>query len=126
MSAPHRILISLRGHGKRGPRYAVHLNSADGPLLLEGTSQPMLDAARCLLAQNITGPIEMWDNTRGFPRLKGDIEKLARLTVSETQAGINLRRYVERAAGGDLEDEPSSGAENESGRPGCVLRQEAA
>ncbi len=54
--------------------------------------------------------------------MKGDIERLAGMTVSEGQIGIVLRKYVEHTAGGNFEDEPTAEAQTEIGRPRSVLQ----
>jgi hypothetical protein len=52
------------------------------------------------LSKGITGKIEMWDSARAFPRMWGDIERLAGITVSEGRTGLSIRRYVKRAISG--------------------------
>lgn len=122
MSGPLRAYIELRGHGARGPRYQVRMNKPDGLVLIDATTEPLFDVARALLSRGITGKLQIWDSIRPYWRMQGDIERLAGLTVSEGQDGITLRRYVERTAGGDFEDEASDGAQNEIGRPGSVVQ----
>lgn len=117
-----RIYIELRGYGARGPRYQVRMNKPDGMVIIEGTTEPMFDAARALLSKGVAGKLEMWDSQRPYCRLRGDIERLAGLTVSETQDGIALRKYVERPASGDLEDATSQDARTEIGRPESVAQ----
>lgn len=122
MSGYLRIYIELRGHGARGPRYQARMNKLDGMVIVESSTEPLLDAARVLLSKGVTGRLEMWDRARPFPRLCGDIEQLAKLTVSEGHAAIGLRRYSERPASGDFEDEPSQVAQVEIGRSGRVVQ----
>jgi hypothetical protein len=65
-----------------GPNtYSVDLE--DGPRLLNSTKLPFLDGARALLNLGHTGALEMWDYERPYPRMRGDIEKAAKLTVRE-------------------------------------------
>jgi hypothetical protein len=54
--------------------------------------------------------------------MRGDIERLAGMTVSEGQHGMTLRKYVERTASGDFKEEASDDAQAELGRPERVLR----
>ena len=117
MSGHLRIFIEQRGHGARGPRFTVRLNRADGAVLIDGTNEPLHDAARLLLSKGITGRLQMWDGVRPYWRLQGDIERLAAVTVSEGQHGITLRKYAERTAGGDFDDKPSRDVPTEIDRP---------
>ncbi len=126
MAGHLRAYIELRGYGARGPRYQVRMNRPDGMVIIESTTEPLFDAARALLSKGITGKLEMWDSTRAFPRMRGDIERLATLTVSETQNGIALRKYAERTGSGGFEESPIQGARNEIGPPGSVLQASAA
>jgi hypothetical protein len=121
-TAPICVFAELRGHGARGPRYAVRVNKPDGLVLIDGTTEPLFDAARVLLSRGITGRIELWDSERPFPRMRGVIEHLARKTVSETDAGICIRRYAERIVDGDFKDEGAAYALSTNGRP-CVTMQ---
>ena len=58
------------------------MGDQDGELL--GSSRtPFYDGARALLYRGITGRFEMWDTVRPYPRMVGDIERCAGLTVSE-------------------------------------------
>lgn len=117
-----RIFIELRGYGAKGPRYRVRKNAPDGIVIIESTTEPLYDAARFLLAKGITGKVEMWDRVRAFPRMGGDIERLATMTVSDGQHGIALRKYVELSVGGDLDGNAPQGAQNKVGRPKSVMR----
>jgi hypothetical protein len=117
-----RIFIELRSHGARGPRYRVRMNKPDGMVLIGSTTEPLFDVARFLMSKGITGKIEMWDGIRAFPRMRGDIERLAGLTVSEGKDRTTLRRYVERTASGDFELEASDIEEIGNGRPWRVRK----
>lgn len=122
MQSDLRIYIEPRGHGARGPRYQVRMNKPDGMVIIDSTTEPLFDAARVLMSNGITGRLEMWDGTRPFPRMRGDIVKLAAKTVSEGDAGICLRRYAERAASGDFREHGSDESQTETGRPWGVLQ----
>lgn len=117
-----RVFIGLRGHGARGPRYRVRLNAPDCMVIVESTTEPMFGAARFLLSKGITGWMEMWDGIRAFPRMRGDIERLAGMTVSEGKDGIALRRYVERTPGGDFQGDQCQGGQTETVRPEYVAQ----
>lgn len=120
MSAPLKAYMELRGYGARGPRYRVTMNTPAGMVLIQTTTEPLFAAARLLHSQGVSGQLQLWDSTRPFPRLQGDIERLSGLTVAEDQHGIRARKYVERTADGDFEDEAPEGAEIENDRPECA------
>jgi hypothetical protein len=118
-----RIFIELRGYGARGGRYQVRMNKADGMVLVDGTTEPMLAAARVLQSKGITGRLEMWDSERPYCRLRGDIERLAAVTVTEGQDGIRFRKYGEHSQDGQELPEPSSSTRaTRNGRP-CLAAQ---
>ncbi len=120
MSAPLRAYVELRGHGARGPRYQVRMNQPNGMVIIDATTEPLFAAARLLLAKGIAGRLQIWDNTRPYCRLQGDIERLAGLTVAEDQKGISLRKYVDRTTDGELEDEALESPETQVDRPECA------
>ncbi|MFZ5674407.1 MAG: hypothetical protein ACOZAM_15735 [Pseudomonadota bacterium] len=86
-------------------------------VIIDATTEPLFAAARLLHSQGVSGKLQLWDKTRPYPRLQGDIERLAGLTVAEDRHGISARKYVERVTGVDFEDEAPEGAETENGRP---------
>lgn len=112
--------MELRGYGARGPRYRITMNSPGGMVIVPTTTEPLFAAARLLHSQGVSGQLQLWDSVRPFPRLQGDIERLAGLTVAEDQHGIRARKYVERITDGNSEDEAPEGAEIENGRPECA------
>jgi hypothetical protein len=83
---PTRTLLDLppRTSGK-GLRYSVRLDSPHGEFLVRDSLVPFCDAARALLARGVRGEMELWDDERSFPRMRGDIEEYARLTVREDE-----------------------------------------
>jgi hypothetical protein len=103
MAGHLRVYAELRGYGARGPRYQVRMNKPDGMVIVNATTEPLFAAARVLLSKGVTGKLQLWDSIRPYCRLQGDIERLAGMTVSEGDAGMCLRRYVERTAGDDFE-----------------------
>ncbi len=97
-NSTHRIYIQpstsrrtgLANFGKSGPLYDAIYN---GELIVWSSHQPFLDACRVLLADGITGPAEMWDHVRTFPRLRSTVEAAAKLTVSEGEGSPRFRSY---------------------------------
>jgi len=97
---PRRIVIrpALDKDGKqrlseRGPLYEA---SYEGELLLDASHQPFLDGCRALRAKGLGGPAEMWDEVRPYPRMLGEIEVAARLTVREpSSGGLRFARWSE-------------------------------
>jgi hypothetical protein len=123
MSNHLRVYAELRGHGARGPRYRVRMNTAASMVLVESTTEPLLDAARILIAKGITGKLQLWDSERPYFRLQGDIAWLATKTVMEGRdQSPAYRRYVERAQDGEEQAEPSSARATSNGRP-CIAAQ---
>jgi hypothetical protein len=77
--------------GRDGYRYSVLY---DGKLLVDRSRDPECDAARALLAKGLTGKFTMLDGKTGKPRTIIDIEKAAKLTVSEeNRDGLRFRPY---------------------------------
>ena len=77
--------------GRAGYVYSV---IHDGKLLVERSRDPECDAARTLLAKGITGKLTMLDGKTGRPRTIIDIERAAKLTVSEeSRDGLRFRPY---------------------------------
>ena len=104
MSGHLRIYAELRGHGARGPRYLVRMNQPDDMVIVNATTEPLYAAARVLQSKGVTGRLQLWDATRPYCRLQGDIEHLAGMTVSEGDRGICLRPYTERTASGHFDE----------------------
>jgi hypothetical protein len=78
-----RILIQPTAvSGDRGQWYRVHYA---GAVLIERTWNPEFDAARALAAQGVTGRVEVWRGGRTAPDAAFVVEKLAKLTISETE-----------------------------------------
>ena len=92
-----RIYLDLppRLRRERSPGYTARLDSPDGPVLVEDCSSGVIyAAARALLAHGMRGRVEMWDSERPYPRLSGDIEKLAKWTIREDRkTGPKLARW---------------------------------
>lgn len=90
--SPLRVFIATAKITSRGQGYSVSFN---GETIVTNTRNPEFDACRHLVAQGYQGRMEMWDNERSYPRMVfHDIEKAARLTVSETERhGPRIVRY---------------------------------
>ena len=83
----HRIFVTpvLRSIGsqqasRRGPLYTV---SYLGEVIVRGSTQPALDAARILHGRGLTGLLEMLDATSANYRFRIGITNAARLTIEE-------------------------------------------
>jgi hypothetical protein len=83
---PIRVFLQLPPRtSAKGLRYSVRLGSPHGELLVQDSLVPFCDAARVLLGRGVRGKTELWDAERPFPRMRGLIEELARLTVREDE-----------------------------------------
>jgi hypothetical protein len=81
MTMHHRIIIEPTTLGRRGQRYRT---TYAGSVLVESSCNPEFDACRALMARGITGKLQVWRSCATFPAMTLDIERAARLTVSET------------------------------------------
>ena len=91
----HRIFITptLKKDGRhkgssKGPLFNA---SYEGQVIVVGSTEPCLYAARILKAKGLTGRLEMWDTVLPYCRFHTDIDKVAGLTVRE---GDELPRLV--------------------------------
>ena len=57
----------------------------EGETIVKGSTTPELNACRVLLARGLTGKLEIFDAVTNKPRSIVDIEKGAKLTVTETR-----------------------------------------
>lgn len=81
--SPLRVFIDPVKITSRGQGYSVSFNSET---IINNTRNPAFGACRHLVALGYHGRMEIWDNECPYPRLVfHDIEKAARLTVSETE-----------------------------------------
>ena len=77
--------------GRAGYVYSVLFH---GKLLVGRSRDPECDAARALLAKGITRELTMLDGKTGRPRMIINIEKAAKITVTEeARAGLRFRKY---------------------------------
>ena len=71
----------------RGQLYRTRLGGPDGEVLCEQTVSPVCPSCRVLLARGITGPFETWKEGVPYACMRGDVEKVAGLTVKEPDRG---------------------------------------
>lgn len=77
---------------ERRLRYSVLF---DGKLLVERSRDHECDAARALLAKGYTGKLTMCDGNTGKPRTIVNIEKAAKVRVTEeSKDGIRFRKLT--------------------------------
>jgi hypothetical protein len=81
-SLMHSITIEPTKLGEAGQRYRVNYA---GNILVDNSRYPEFDACRALLALGLTGKVEVWRQRAAFPAMRIDIERGARLTISETE-----------------------------------------
>ena len=75
---------------KRGPLYDTTFNGEH----ICTSHQPLLDGARVLHGRGLTGPLQMWDHERSYPRMHSTIEKAAKLTVAEGRStGMRFEKW---------------------------------
>ena len=90
----HCVKARLHPHWVGGRDGYVYSVVFAGKLLVERSRDPECDAARALLAMGITGKLTMLDGKTGVPRTIVNIEKAAKLMVSEeSRGGLRFRRY---------------------------------
>jgi len=92
MNHAHRLYLepartNRHPHGK--PR--CHNIRYNGEIILREVKQPFLDGCRELQRRGITGVAELWDHTRPYYRLRGDIAKCADLMVTETRSTVFVK-----------------------------------
>jgi hypothetical protein len=73
-----------------GRRYAV---SIDGQKIVGESRDPECDAARVLLARNITGMVKLLDANTGMHRSTVNIKKAARLRTYDDSRGLGFERW---------------------------------
>ena len=71
----------------RGQLYSTRLGGPDGEVLCQQTISPACSSCRVLLAHGITGPFETWREGVPSACMRGDVEKVAGLTVKEPDRG---------------------------------------
>lgn len=103
----HRIVIApsldKEGRHKRSSKGPLFDASYEGQIIVLGTTEPCLAAARVLKARGLSGRLEMWDTVLPYCRFHTDIDKTAGLTIEEGDSLPRLRKYRVRP-GGDAQD----------------------
>ena len=89
--------------GDRGQWYRVH---HAGAVLVERTWNPEFDAARALAAKGVTGRIQVWRPGKTHPDSAFVVEKVAQLTIAETETSgpriVSWRPFAVPTAADDL------------------------
>jgi hypothetical protein len=83
------VLLRPLACGRRGQKYAVLWH---GELIVSASLDPEHDAARALLARGITGTMRTVDKA-GAVRVLLDVQKAAKLTVREDDAGLRIVKW---------------------------------
>lgn len=87
-----RVFIARTRITADGARYRV--TRENGDTLIESSRNPEFDACRALLAEGITGILEIWRYGKSHCDMRLDIEKGALMTVSETNdGGLAFRKW---------------------------------
>lgn len=93
----HRIIITptlnKEGRPKRSSKGPFFDASYEGRVIVVGSTEPCLDAARALKARGLTGRLEMWDTVLPYCRFYADIDKVAGLTVREGNEAPRLVKF---------------------------------
>lgn len=85
---PLRHPDGLPRYNSRGQLYRARLGGPGGDVLVEQTVSPMCPSCRALMARGITGLFETWKEGVPYACMRGDIEKMAGLTVYEPDDGV--------------------------------------
>jgi hypothetical protein len=86
LDLPPKLVRPQKRNGYKtgeAPHYVARLHGPAGEIIVKDTPIPFLDAARILLQRGVTGILELWDSERPYPRMRGDIAEMAKLTVVE-------------------------------------------
>lgn len=86
-----RITIEPTRFESRGQLYCVLY---DGSTLIEAAREPLLEACRALVAEGVTGRVEMYRPGKTHPDMRADIACAARLTVKEGDDGPRFRPWM--------------------------------
>ena len=73
---------------ERGLLLMARLGGPNGMILVEGVHNPVCESCRVLMSRGIVGPFETWKQGVPYPCLRGEIEKMAGLTVNEPDKGV--------------------------------------
>ena len=88
----HPLLIVIEETSQRRGKFSAHL--LDGRKLLSSSRQPLLDAARVLLAQGIPPetPLAMQHKGSATIAMTSTVGEAAKLTVEEEPGGPRFRK----------------------------------
>ena len=89
----HPLLIVIEETSQRRGKFSAHL--LDGRKLLSSSRQPLLDAARVLLAQGIPPetPLAMQHKGSATIAMTSTVGEAAKLTVEEEPGGPRFRKW---------------------------------
>lgn len=103
----HRIIVTpsldKEGRPRRSSKGPLFDTSYEGQVIVVGSTEPCLDAARILKARGLSGRLEIWDTLLPYCRFHTDIDKAAGLTIEEGDGLPRLRKY-RFYPGGDAQD----------------------
>ena len=93
----HRIIITpsldKEGRHRRSSKGPFFDASYEGQIVVIGSTEPCLDAARILKARGLSGRIEIWDRVLPYCRFHADIVKAAGMTVREGDESARLVKF---------------------------------
>ena len=93
----HRIVITptlnREGRHKRSSKGPLFDASYEGQVIVVGSTEPCLDAARILKAWGLSGRLEMWDTVLPYCRFRANLDKAAGLTVREGDEPPRLVKF---------------------------------
>jgi len=71
------------------------MGGPEGELLCQQTISPVCSSCRVVLARGVAGPFETWLEGLPYACMRGDVEKVAELTVKESDRGaIAFARWI--------------------------------
>jgi hypothetical protein len=110
-SQSHRVFIRLVApSSNRGPLYEAEFQ---GEVIVQSSAQPFLDACRVLRGRGLQGIVELWDQQGIAPRMRGLIDRAAKLAVDETGTPRfrNHRQHWREAPKTAAEDTSATGVD---------------
>ncbi len=102
-----RIIVTLsldkEGRPRRSSKGPLFDANYEGLVIVVGSTEPCLAAARVLKARGRTGRLEMWDTFLPYCRFHTDIDRAAGMTIEEGDGQARPRKY-RFYLGGDAQD----------------------
>jgi hypothetical protein len=96
LNVVHKLVIKPAVHldgrqrnANAGPLFEVYYENE----LVCVSAEPLLGGARALREQGLSGPLEMWDEARPYPRMRSTVEKAASQTVEEGEGVPRFRKH---------------------------------